>query len=497
MPNPDEDTHSLHERNAAMKNSIADGIGYSAMVGVGDTYIPAAAIALGATNFQIGLLAALPQLFGAISQFFSINILRFYGSRKKMVVSGSLLHSICWILIAAVVFWPGPLSVPLMILFFSIGVGLTMLSNPAWSSWISDIVPDNERPGFFATRNSLMQVSLFIATFGAGIAIRQLELQYAAAFAFAVVFIAAFLSRLAATYFHNRLYDVKYELQLIREIKLKHLFLLPAYRNELWFLVFMALVSATTQFASPFFMPYMLNSLHFDIGLVGIISATTIIVKIVAFPYWGKAADRLGNRAVLVASSFMTPFVPLLWLTSTDQVWIMIFSAFSGFVWAGFDLASFNYALALVGRELRPSFISKYNAFNGFFYAAGAISGGLFLVYFPNAMLFGFSGIMLIFLLSGISRLLAVLAFAPKLSHGTNIENKMGDRAMIIQLFAVAPTQGAINGVLGGWNFTRKVVEKGAMDGGIAMTQKLRTTKTILIEEGRKLASKVSRKRRL
>jgi len=200
---------------------------------------------------------------------------------------------------------------------------------------------------------------------------------------------------------------------------------------------------------------------------------------------------------VLVATSFLTPFVPLVWLLSKDPVHIALFQAFSGFVWAGFDLSAFNYALSLVEREVRPSFISKYNAFNGFFYAAGALSGGLFLSQFPSLALFGFSGILLVFMLSGVSRLLAFLVFSPRLTTSHEIANTSGERAMILQIVAVAPTQGAIQQAANGWNFTHRVVGEGAVKGGRAIREGIGKTGTLLAESGRKIASRVSGKKGL
>ncbi len=486
-----------NRRNSSMKNSVADGMGYSVMAGVGDAYLPAAAVALGASNFQIGLLAALPQVFGALLQFVSLTALRIVKDRKMLVIAGSFFQACCWLPIIIVTAWPGPQSVPAMILFFTLGFGVTLMVNPIWSSWIADIVPDNERAGFFARRNKLMQLVLFVATFLTGILLQELQLGLPATAAFAAVFLIPFLSRLSTVFFHYKTENVRYELQLVREIKLKHLFLLPSYRHELWFLVFIAMINFSVQFASPFFTPYMLGSLGFDLGLLGVITAASVLAKILAYPYWGKAIDRFGNRAVLVSTAFAMIIIPLMWLFSTDVAWLIAFQVFSGFVWSGLDLASFNFALSMVGREVRPSFISKYNAFGGVFYAAGATAGGLFLQYFSGASLLGFSGILLVFLISGLMRLAVVVIFAPKLSSSREVENTTGQRGMVLKLVAIYPTQGAVQHVVDGWNFTRKAVEGETLRGGLALASGLGATNDIIKEGSRKLASRIGRKNRL
>lgn len=484
-------------RKKSMDCINADGMGYAAMTGIGDAYIPAAAIALGANNFYIGLLAALPQFLGALLQFASLNALRFVKDRKALVISGSFLHALCWLPIIWLLLYPGELSVSLIIVFFSLGAGISLMINPIWSSWVTDIVPENERAGFFAGRNRLMQLVLFCATFATGLLLRELSLPLGAAAAFAAVFILPFLSRLSTVFFNSKVSNVAYDLQLVREIKLKHLFLLPAHRKELWFLVFMAFVNFTVQFASPFFTPYMLENLGFDVGMLGIMTAASILAKIVSYPYWGKAIDRFGNRAVLVSTSFAMVFVPVMWLFTTDPAWLIAFQIFSGFAWSGLDLASFNFALSMVGRELRPSFISKYNAFNGVFYAAGSIAGGLFLMNFSSASFLGFSGILLVFLISGAMRLAGVLIFAPKLSTSREPENTSSQRAVVFNLIAVYPTQGAVHQVVNGWDFTKKAVAAESAKGQRAIASGLGATSHAISEGSRRLASKISRKGRL
>jgi len=494
---PAEGELSRERRERSMKYSIADGMGYTMMAGMGDSFLPAAIISLGASNFYVGLLAALPQLLGAVLQFFSLAALRFFKDRKMLVIAGALIQAFIWLPIVALLLWPGELSVPLIIAFFTMGAGTALMVNPAWSSWISDIVPDNERAGFFATRNRLMQVVLFITVFGAGMLLRELQLGYPAGAAFAVVFFIAFLARLFTVFCHLKTDNVKYELALAKEIEFKHLFLLPSYKNELSFLAFIGLFTFSVQFSAPFFTPYMLNQLHYDMGMLGMITAASVITKIIVFPYWGKAIDRFGNRAVLIATSVSAIVVPLLWLLSDNFAALLVFQVASGFVWAGLDLSTFNYALSLVGRELRPSFISKYNVFNGFFFAAGSLAGGLFLSVFGSIALFGFSGILLVFLLSGAMRLAVVLLFAQKLSGGHDVMNRSNERAMIFNLVAVYPSQGAVQQVLNGYDFTRNIVETGTARSSLILKTGLGATGEIIKESGRKIMSSVTRKKHL
>lgn len=487
-----------HEQRKKSMNAVtAEGMSYSVMAGIGDAYVPAAAVALGASNFYIGLLTALPQLFGAALQFFALSALRILKNRKLLVMIGCLLHALTWLPVIALLLWPGAHSVPLIIFFFSLGAGFSLFVNPAWSSLVADIVPENERGGYFANRSRLMQFTLFAATFVAGFALERLEASFEARIAFAAVFVVAFLARLSSVFLNSVVSEAKYELQLVREIGMRHLFLLPSYRNELWFLAFVALMGFSSLFASPFFTPYLLNNLGYDVVALGILTATTVLVKILAFPYWGRIIDRFGNRAVLIAGAFTVPLVPFFWLFTGDLFMLVLINAFTGFVWAAYDLAVFNYSLSLVGRELRASFISKYNIFVGVFSAAGAIAGALFLQYFGSLALFGYSGILLVFLLSTVMRLGTALLFTPKLAGGREVQNTTSERGMIFDMVAVYPTQGAVQHVLGGWNFTRKVMGTTTSQGERMLKYGLGATGELLAEGSRKIMSRVSRRKKL
>ncbi|MCX6771850.1 MAG: MFS transporter [Candidatus Micrarchaeota archaeon] len=493
----EEDRGGLGKRKGSMRNITADGMAYSVMAGLGDAYLPASLVLLGASDFWIGMLAALPQLFGGVSQSFSLSALRLVKDRKIMVMAGAAFQALTWLPIIALLLWPGGLSVPLIIFFFSLGAGASLMTNPVWSSWVADIVEQNERARFFANRNKLMQVMLFAVTFGGGMLLRELQLNYAVATSFAIVFGIAFLSRAVTLLFHMRTANVPYETRLMNEIKTKHLFLLPSYKNELWFLAFVALMNFSVQFASPFFTPYMLNQLGMDVGTLGILTAISIITKVIFFPYWSAAIDRFSNRTVLIATAFMAPLVPLLWLFSGNFWMLAAFQVFSGFIWAGYDLSMFNSALSLVGRELRPSFISKYNAFSCIANAAGALAGGLFLSMYPGVGFLGFSGILLVFLLSGVMRMVVVLGFAPHLATSKDIANTTADRAMVFRLVAVYPTQGAVHQVMDGWDFTRKIVGRSTESSGEMLREGIEATEEIVKEGGRHLMSRLGRKGKL
>ncbi len=444
-----------------LNNSIYDGVLFSLMTGLGDNFLPAAAVLGGATSFQIGLLSAIPSLAGSVFQFFAGPLLRLVGSRKKFVIAGVGLHAIAWLLIAGIMFYPGEISFWALLAVYSMGFGINLLVNSAWSSWIADLVPENERARFFADRNRYLNLALFTATFLGGIFLRDVDLGFGQKAAFALIFFIAFMARALSLYFHAKIFEPEFKPMLMHEIGLKHLFLLPSYKNELSVILFLSIMTFSTQIASPFFTPYMITDLKFDLGMIGAITSIAIVARIISQRYWGNMIDIYGNRMVLIVCAVGASLVPAMWLLSKDFMHIMVFNAFSGFVWGGFDLASFNFLLGSVSREIRASFMSKYNMFNGLLYAIGGIAGAIAIGYFGADLYWGFAAIPLVFIISTGLRLLTVIIFAPMLPR-KDLPGLQEDRDLIVKILAVYPAQGAIMTVFNGWNITHKAIDTSA-----------------------------------
>ena len=450
------------QRKQDLKYSIYDGSLFSVMSGFGDNFLSAAAVIGGASSFDIGLLSAVPYAAGSLFQFFSSPLIRALKSRKTLVVGGVALQALTWLIVALIMFYPGKLPFVALLAAYSVGFGINLMINPAWSSWIADLVPDNERAKFFAERNRYVYLLLFTATFLGGIILSDLNAGIGEKAAFAVIFFLACMARAIGAFFLLKTSEPEFKPMLMHEVALKHLFLLPSYKNELSVILFLSVMNFSAQIAAPFFTPYMITNLNFDLGMVGAITSISIIMKMVSQRYWGSMIDAYGNRTVLICCGIGAALVPAIWLMSTDFVHIMLFNAFSGFVWGGFELTSFNFLLATVPRELRGSYMSKYNLFNGILYALGSVAGGVALAFLGTGIYWGFAAIPVIFLVSTGFRLATVLVFAPVLPK-KDLPGKQEDRDLIIKILAVNPAMGAVATVFNGWNITHKAIGTSAM----------------------------------
>jgi MFS family permease len=178
--------------------------------------------------------------------------------------------------------------------------------------------------------------------------------------------------------------------------------------NFLKFVLYFGLWSFAVNVSAPFFNLYMLDNLEINVSLVTIYTGISTGANMLLLLLWGKLADRIGNRPLLVFVGLLVGVTPLLWLgTGADPislwVWLPLLHVLTGGTWAAIDLCTNNLMMAVapVGN------LSKYFAITG---AVAGVSGaigitiGSFL-----ATLAGGGGLLGLFVLSGVLRLFALL----------------------------------------------------------------------------------------
>ncbi|MCC6509152.1 MAG: hypothetical protein IT423_08600, partial [Pirellulaceae bacterium] len=156
-------------RNLLLSTSEAGA--YGAMVGMGETYLPAFALALGMGEVTAGIVASAPMLVGGVLQSISPWAIARLGSYKNWIVLSAALQGISLIplFIAALL---GSLSPTALLLIASLYWAGGLAAGPAWNTWIGHLVPTTVRSRFFAKRTRVSQL-LTLSGFLAGGAVLQ------------------------------------------------------------------------------------------------------------------------------------------------------------------------------------------------------------------------------------------------------------------------------------------------------------------------------------
>jgi hypothetical protein len=108
-------------------------------------------LALGANNFQIGILAAIPFIMQLL-QIPSLWLVEQLRWRKAISVLSWLPAQLIWVLVALIPFYvgvPSQAAVGLLLGLMVVRGLLSAVTNCSWNSWIRDLVPQSIMGSFF------------------------------------------------------------------------------------------------------------------------------------------------------------------------------------------------------------------------------------------------------------------------------------------------------------------------------------------------------------
>lgn len=430
----------------SLRFSIFDGSAYSVMQGFGQSYISAFAIALKASTTMIGVLSSLPDLIGALFQLFATSIVEKLGSRKKIILVCAFFQALLWLplfLVPAIFQKFGPL---LLVIFLCAVFICSYLISPLWNSWMGDLVPEDERGRYFGKRNAIIGVFVFLGTFVAGLLLHIFSDAHPL-IGFGILFFIAFIARLVSVYYLSKMDDVPYAVDKKSYFSFADFIKRMAYNNYGRFVLFICLLNFVVYIAAPFFTVYMLRDLKFDYATFMLITVASLISGFIGMYIWGKINDRYGSKRLLVINGVLVAFVPLFWLMTKNIFWLYVIETYSGFVWAGFNLGAANFIFDATTPQKRTRCIVYYNVLKGIFIFAGATLGGILATHIKPGAFFT-SAILVLFLISGILRLVIALMFIPLLREMRLIEIPVGHSVFSTPL-TIKPREGIVYEALG------------------------------------------------
>ncbi len=413
---------------------------------IAEKFLVPFALFLQASAFSIGLLSTLPQLLGALTQLFSVKVLHTFPDRKKVIVKFLFYQSLLWLPLFLVPLLFPSLGVVALIISYCIYYMLGGFFNPAWISWLVYIVPEHARGKFFGRKHQTAgRFGFFAATLGGYLlsVLSDVNLWVAYGILFFVAFIAKLLSLLYVLRIHES-EEVK-KIPSFEGVTFQD-FIRHIYETSFGqYVVYMCLMSFAVNLAAPFFTPYMLHTvaeggLGFSYLQFTIMTAIGASGGFLVFRHWGSLSDRFGNKRVLVFTGFLIPFVPLLWLFSSNFYYLLFVELLSGVVWAGFNLTTANYVFDLVGSKYRMIYNAYYNVMTTVAVFIGALVGsGLHVV----SVWIGIHDITFLFSVSFLLRFAIALFFFTKLKELREVEGYH-----FFYELAIRPMQGFSHGAV-------------------------------------------------
>ncbi|MBU4318797.1 MAG: MFS transporter [Proteobacteria bacterium] len=439
--NPSEDP--------SLKAAVKDGVSYAVMMGAGETYLGPFGIFLQATTLQVGLLATVPQLFGAIMQFVGAKMMPRFKSRRRTVFIGVMAQAFFWIPMLLLPFFcgTGGLAVFLLILFSSGYHGANGAVLPVWNSLIGDLVPFEIRGRFFGNRNRLTGIATFISVLAAGILLDVFDKIDLTSTGYLCIFVVAFLARVNSGRWVAKYDDPEFRMLPDQFFTFRQFLRRSPKSNFAKFVFYVGAIRLCVAFSAPYFALYMLRDLKFSYLEFTLVTAASVIVQFLTFRYWGELSDRFGNKKILNLCGWGVVLAPVFWLFSSNILYILAIQTYSGFVWAGFTLASANFIFDAVSPPKRALCVAYQGLIHGVCIFVGSIAGGYTAAILPATYVLGpfswapASVLLVIFLLSGIFRLVVSCFLIRKFKEVRDVES-IGNRELFFRVAHIKPIAG-------------------------------------------------------
>ena len=382
---------------------------------------------LGATPVEIGLLSSIPML---------VNLLQPLGAYFADRTTSR--HNYClwifgtsrmlWLILLLAIGWAKSNNTePHQLVLWTLGMILATsilgaLGSSAWFSWMAALVPPRLRGRYFGLRNSAASLTNLLTVPILGFLLTAWSCD--PTYSYSVVLLLGILAGIVSLAFQFLMVDVNPQLPQAAAIyrsKLKGGAALEPEKNAeekpdsilkntnfLKFLLYFGLWMFAVNLSAPFFSLYMLDNLALDLRWVTIYTSLVSGANLVMLVLWGKLADRVGNRPLLLLVGTIVAVTPLLWLGAGSNsvslwVWLPLIHLLSGVTGAAIDLCGSNIQMELAPVD-RPA---------GYFAIAAAVAGicgglgttaGSFL-----AQLNYIGGLPGLFALSAVVRLIALL----------------------------------------------------------------------------------------
>lgn len=406
----------------SLNYSTKDGVFSTVCGATGDNFISPYAVSLGASNLQIGLLSAIPNLIP--SELFTSKAMEKY-SRKSIALLGVLLQVLIWPFIAllGVIAYTNKsfavLAPTLLILLYSLYVGVGLFMGPAWTSWMKDLTEKVKLGKYFGLRNKIFGIVSLVSIICAGLVLDVFRKMNYVFLGFMLLFLTASIARSISRRYMSKQYEPALKLDKKYYFSFWQFVKKAPTNNYGRFAIFIALLNFALMIAGPFFTPYMLTELKFNyITYTFINLIVTGTITFITMPLWGKFLDKYGCVKTMKTTALTCCLIPVLWTISPSIYWLIAVQMLSGLTWAGFNLASGTFTYHAVTKERIGICVAYASILNGIGIFLGSLAGGLLAslpIKFINVFFF-------VFIISTLTRLVVMYSLLPKIQEVKPVE---------------------------------------------------------------------------
>jgi len=390
------DQVSPDEMDRGLKAVVYDGMCSQAMgVLTGGAFLVAFALTLGASNFHIGLIAAIPFL-AQFLQLPAVYLVEHFRARKVISIGFSGISRVFWLLIAAIPLLftaPSGSGLYLLVAALLLYAGLGAVSGTSWNSWMRDLIPQKILGSVFSRRLMFASGAGLVLTVAAGFFVDFWAGRFPDnyLYAYSILFTLGFIAGIVGLYFLMHTPEPRMEprpeapslyrmlMRPLKDINFRRL------------LLFSVPWSFAINLAAPFFTVYLLVRLEFSLSTVILFSVLSQIVHMVFLRIWGRLSDRFSNKSVLSVSGPLFLICILAWpFTTMPERYFMtiplvvIIHILSGVALSGVTLSAGNIALKLSPKGQATAYLATSGMLNSLAAGTASIIGGTIGFFFAT-----------------------------------------------------------------------------------------------------------------
>ncbi len=346
------------------------------LVLTGGAFLTGLALHLGANDFEIGLLGAIPFL-AQVVQLASAYLVDITGKRKNITVRSLIIARQAWWILLPLPFIKGDWRLGLLLGIVIVSNIATMMGTAAWMSWLADLVPDRIRGRFFGVRSGIIAIATITSTLVGGVILDHFKGRNLEGQGYTIIIGIGCIFGLIGILQMKKLPDKPLPK---KKTTLGWAFILEPLKNKSYQMLIRVFFvwNFACGISAAFFAAHMLTNLKMSFTQISLYACVSSIAAVLLNKPWGIMVDRFGSKPIIVFCALGISMVPLIWwIPRPGHLWILLFEAiYSGALWTGFNLAAFNIPIANSPRESRTSYLAVFSVISGLGFFIASIMGG-------------------------------------------------------------------------------------------------------------------------
>jgi MFS family permease len=343
------------------------------------------AVQLNASNFAIGLLAAVPFAVQFL-QLPAVALVEHLRARRSICTWAAGIGR-SFLLVAALAPLFGPnVGITLLIVPIALYQGMAAIAGCAWNSWMRDLVAESEYGRFFGRRSAATTALATAVAILGGVAIDAWKRHVPGDPALGYSFL--FLASAIIGFYGVHLLSITPDRPMAaaeRQVQIFRLLVRP-FRDANFrrLMAFLSSWNFAANLASPFFAVYMLKTLGYSMTIIMFFTTVSQLSNLGALGLWGNLIDRFSNKAVLeiAAPLFLIctlawTFAGLDWVQPATGYLLFAIHVVMGIATAGVALASGNIAMKLSPSGQATAYLAANSVMSATCAAIAPMIGGL------------------------------------------------------------------------------------------------------------------------